>query len=298
MITMENYYDEVRSTLIIILVLNLIIAGAKITYGYYSGILSITSDGYDSALDAIANLVAIIAVIIAKKPKDKQHPYGYAKIETFASIIIGLSLIFVSYEILMSAYEKFINPTNIEISLISFIIMIGTLIVNIILSQYEKRKGQQLGSDLLLADSKHTQSDILATSIVIIGLILMHLGLGIADPIISIIIAILIIKTGLSILKENLNILADANVIPTEDIHEHVSGIKDVGNVHNIRTRGTTSNVFVDMHVVVDSNLSIQKAHEISETIEEKLKNEFTQIKEVLIHLESEEGMDDIEELE
>ena len=295
---MENYYDEVRSTLIIILVLNLIIAGAKISYGYYSGILSITSDGYDSALDAIANLVAIIAVIIAKKPKDKQHPYGHAKIETFASILIGLSLIFVSYEILMSAYEKFINPTNIEISLISFIIMIGTLIVNIVLSHYEKRKGQQLGSDLLLADSKHTQSDILATSIVIIGLILMHLGLGIADPIISLIIVLLIIKTGISILKENLNILADANIIPTEDIQDNICDIEGVVNVHNIRSRGTTSNVFVDMHVVVDSSIPMKKAHEISETIEEKLKNEFTQIKEVLIHLESEEGMDDMEEFD
>lgn len=295
---MENYYDEVRSTLIIILVLNLIIAGAKISYGYYSGILSITSDGYDSALDAIANLVAIIAVIIAKKPKDKQHPYGHAKIETFASILIGLSLIFVSYEILMSAYEKFINPTNIEISLISFIIMIGTLIVNIVLSHYEKRKGQQLGSDLLLADSKHTQSDILATSIVIIGLILMHLGLGIADPIISLIIVLLIIKTGISILKENLNILVDANIIPTEDIQDNICDIEGVVNVHNIRSRGTTSNVFVDMHVVVNSSIPMKKAHEISETIEEKLKNEFTQIKEVLIHLESEEGMDDMEEFD
>jgi len=295
---MENYYDEVRGTLIIILVLNLIIAGVKISYGYYSGILSITSDGYDSALDAIANLVAIIAVILAKKPKDKEHPYGHAKIETFASILIGLSLILVSYEILISAYEKFIHPTNIEINLISFIIMISTLIVNIILSQYEKRKGKQLNSNLLLADSKHTQSDILATSIVIIGLILMHLGLGIADPIISIIIACLIIKTGFSILKENLNILVDANILPTERIHDQICDIEGVENVHNIRTRGTTSNVFVDMHVVVDSNLSMKKAHEISEIIEKKLKNNFTQINEVLIHLESEEGMSDLEELD
>ncbi|MBE6487942.1 MAG: cation transporter [Methanosphaera stadtmanae] len=295
---MENYYDEVRGTLIIILVLNLIIAGVKISYGYYSGILSITSDGYDSALDAIANLVAIIAVILAKKPKDKEHPYGHAKIETFASILIGLSLILVSYEILISAYEKFIHPTNIEINLISFIIMISTLIVNIILSQYEKRKGKQLNSDLLLADSKHTQSDILATSIVIIGLILMHLGLGIADPIISIIIACLIIKTGFSILKENLNILVDANILPTERIDDQICDIEGVENVHNIRTRGTTSNVFVDMHVVVDSNLSMKKAHEISEIIEKKLKNNFTQINEVLIHLESEEGMSDLEELD
>ena len=295
---MENYYDEVRGTLIIILVLNLIIAGVKISYGYYSGILSITSDGYDSALDAIANLVAIIAVILAKKPKDKEHLYGHAKIETFASILIGLSLILVSYEILISAYEKFIHPTNIEINLISFIIMISTLIVNIILSQYEKRKGKQLNSDLLLADSKHTQSDILATSIVIIGLILMHLGLGIADPIISIIIACLIIKTGFSILKENLNILVDANILPTERIHDQICDIEGVENVHNIRTRGTTSNVFVDMHVVVDSNLSMKKAHEISEIIEKKLKNNFIQINEVLIHLESEEGMSDLEELD
>ena len=126
----------------------------------------------------------------------------------------------------------------------------------------------------------------------------MHLGLGIADPIISIIIACLIIKTGFSILKENLNILVDANILPTERIHDQICDIEGVENVHNIRTRGTTSNVFVDMHVVVDSNLSMKKAHEISEIIEKKLKNNFIQINEVLIHLESEEGMSDLEELD
>lgn len=295
---MDEYYDEVQRTLIIILMLNLVIAAAKIFYGYYTGILSITSDGYDSFLDAIANLVGIIAIIFAKKPKDKEHPYGHVKIETFASILIGLSLIFVSYEILVSAYEKIINPTAIEVSLVSFAIMISTLLVNVCLSQYEKQKGKKLNSDLLLADSKHTQSDILATSIVMVGLILMHLGLTIVDPILSIIIALIIIKTGISILKNNLDMLIDANIIPIDDIYTHIHDIEGVENVHNIRTRGTKSNVFVDMHVVVDSQLSMKKAHEISEKIEEKIKDEFTQIKEVLIHLESEEGMEDLEKLE
>lgn len=295
---MENYYDKVQKTLIIILVLNLIIATLKIFYGYYAGILSISSDGYDSFLDAIGNLVAIVAVILAKKPKDKKHPYGHVKIETFASLLIGVSLMYVSYEIIVVAYEKLLNPTNIEVSLISFIVMIASLLIKIFLSRYERRIGEELNSDLLIADSQHTKSDVLATCIVIIGLVLMHLGLSIIDPILSVIIALIIIRTGLSILKENFNILIDANIFSTTQIYNHVCDIDGVVNIHNIRTRGTKSNVFVDMHLVVDSGISMKEAHDISEKVEEKLKDDFTEIKEVIIHLESEEGMDNLEEFE
>lgn len=289
----ENYHDEVKKTMLIVLILNMFMALIKIGYGYYSGILSISSDGFDSLLDVIANLVGLIAIVIACKPEDKDHPYGHDKIETFASIIIGLSLIIVSYEIITSAFDKFAHPVVVNISMVSFILMIITLIINIILSRYEKKQAIKLNSDLLLADSEHTKSDIMATSIVIIGLILMYFGLSIIDPVISLIIAILIIKTGIEILKSNLNILIDANVIPTANLFNIISKIDGVEDVHNIRTRGTNSSVYVDMHVVVNSHMSMKQAHDISECCENKIKQSYNEVKEVLIHLESEDGLND-----
>ena len=149
-----------------------------------------------------------------------------------------------------------------------------------------------------MADSDHTKSDVLVTSIVIFGLILVRLNLTIIDPLISIIIALIIIKTGIDILKNNFNILLDANVIPTANIYNIVNKIDGVENVHNIRTRGTTSNVYLDMHLVVDSNLSMKEAFNISICCKEKIKESYDEIKDVLIHLETEEGLSDAVEWE
>ena len=290
---MSTYHKEVKRVIIIVLILNILMATVKIGYGYYSGILSVSADGYESLLDSIANIVALIAVSLSSRPQDKTHPYGYDKIETFASIIIGISLIIVSYEIIYQAFDKFLHPQVLEVSSIGFVIMISTLLVNIALSRYEKKKGEQLKSDLLMADSDHTKSDVMVTSIVIFGLILVRLNLSMIDPVISIIIALLIVKTGIDILKNNFNILLDANVIPTANMYNILYRIDGVENVHNLRTRGTTSNVYVDMHLVVDSSLSVKDAYKISESCKKALIDSYDEVKEVLIHLESEEGMDD-----
>lgn len=291
---MIKYHDEVKKVIIIVLVLNFIMATLKVGYGFYSGILSISADGYESLLDSVANIVALVAVYFASRPQDKEHPYGYVKIETFASILIGISLILVSYEILNQAAEKFLHPVVLEISSIGFIIMISSLIINIALSRYEKKKGEELKSDLLMADSDHTKSDVMVTSIVIFGLILVHFNLSIIDPIISVIIAFLIVKTGIDILKNNFNILLDANVIPTANIYNIVYKVDGVENVHNVRTRGTTSNVYIDMHLVVDSNLSMKEAYSIEECCRRNIIDSYDEVKDVVIQLESEEGIYDM----
>ncbi len=294
---MNDYHGEVKKVIMIVLILNIIMATLKIGYGVYSGILSISADGYDSLLDSLANIVAYIAVSLSSRPEDKNHPYGYAKIEAFASILIGISLIIVSYEIISQAFDKFLHPQTLEISTVGFIIMITTLLINIALSRYELKKGKQLKSDLLIADSDHTKSDVLVTSIVIFGLILVRFNLSIIDPIISIIIALIIIKTGIEILKNNFNILLDANVMPTANIYNIVYKIDGIDNIHNVRTRGTTSNVYIDMHMVVSSDLTVKEAYQKACLVKKNLIDEYEEVKDVIIQIESEEGIYDAKDL-
>ncbi|MBE6488238.1 MAG: cation transporter [Methanosphaera stadtmanae] len=294
---MNNYHKEVKKVIIVVLVLNILMGAVKVGYGHYSGILSVSADGYESLLDSLANIIALIAVSLSGRPRDINHPYGYHKVETFASILIGMSLIVVSFQIISQAIDKFLHPQVLEVSSVGFIIMIMTLLVNIALSRYEKKKGSELKSDLLMADSDHTKSDVLVTSIVIFGLILVRLNLSYMDSVISILIALLIVKTGYDILKSNFNILLDVNIIPTVDICNLLYEIDGVYNVHNVRTRGTTSNVYVDLHLVVDSDLSIKDAYKISESCKQKLYNSYDEIHDVLINLESEEGLNDAFEL-
>lgn len=286
----ENYYGKIRRILIITLLLNFLVAIIKITYGFHSNILSISADGYDSLFDGISNIVGILAITMASRPGDAKHPYGYSKIETLSAVMISLLLFYVSFEIITSAIVRFNGVGIPNVTYDSFIIMIITLVINIFVARYEYSVGKKLQSDLLISDSKHTRSDVLATIAILLSLIFIKMGYPILDPILSIIIALLIIKTAFEILFNNLNVLIDKSIIAPEDVLkvlEHVDGINEV---HNIRTRGTNSNVFLDMHLVVDDNLNIKQAHKIAHICEDELKSKYPQIEDVLIHLESSDG--------
>ena len=293
---MNTYHGEVKKVLIIVLALNVIMALLKIAFGYYSGILSRSADGYDSFLDVLANILALAAVYLSSIPRSKSHPYGYSKIENFASLVIGFSLLFVSFEVLTQAIDRLLNPQVIEVGYEAFLIMITSLMINLSLSRYEKIKGKQLKSDILIADSNHTKADVLITSIVIISLILMYFNLSFVDPVISIIITVIILKTAIDIFRTNFKILLDANMIDAEEVINLLSDVDGVFNVHNVRTRGSTSNVYMDMHMVMDSDLSIDEAYDISKHCEKIIMDNYPEVKDVLIHLEGKRGLEDIVE--
>ena len=290
---MDDYYGKVRRVLLVVLFSNLILGLAKILYGINSNVLSITADGYDSLLDALTNIVGIVAVYISGKPSNKDYRYGYSKIETFASILISSTLFIVAYEIITSAVDRYIHQVVPNISISTYCVLIITLLFTILTSRYEKKMGQKYNSDLLISDSEHIKSDALATGIIIVSLIFMQNGLIILDPILSVIISLLIVRTGILILKSNIDILLDINVIDSKDIEKSIENIYGVNNIHNIRTRGTKSNVHLDMHLVVDNNISITQAYHVSKSCKNTLYTKFPEIKDILIQIEPNNGLYD-----
>lgn len=256
----NEYYRKVREVLVLILIINIAIGLVKIIYGYKAGVLSITADGYDSLLDAVSNIVGIVILLVSAKPSDKEHRYGHYKLETFASILISFTLFIVAYEIISSAFERFFATTTPSISITTYLVMIITLIITLIAAYYEKSMAKKLHSNILLSDSEHIKSDALATFIIIISLVFVQLGYTILDPILSIGISLLIIKTGLTILYSNINILLDKNILSTYEIEDVVKDINEIKEVHNVRTRGTASTIFLDMHLVLSKDLSLADA--------------------------------------
>lgn len=257
----NEYYRKVREVLVLILIINIAIGLVKIIYGYKAGVLSITADGYDSLLDAVSNIVGIVILLVSAKPSDKEHRYGHYKLETFASILISFTLFIVAYEIISSAFERFFATTTPSISITTYLVMIITLIITLIAAYYEKSMAKKLHSNILLSDSEHIKSDALATFIIIISLVFVQFGYTILDPILSIGISLIIIKTGLTILYSNINILLDKNILSTYEIEDVVKDINEIKEVHNVRTRGTASTIFLDMHLVLSKDLSLADAH-------------------------------------
>jgi cation diffusion facilitator family transporter len=287
-IQLKEYYRTVRRVLIFILVLNIIVALAKVLYGWYSNSLSMLSDGFHSFFDGASNVVGIIGITLASRPADKEHKYGHWKIETFASIIIALFLFLVCFEVVQSAVTRFFNPSAPEITSISFFVMGITILINAGVSFYEYKKGREIDSNILIADSMHTRSDIYASIAVIFGFFAIIAGYIWVDPLIALLIGILIAKTGIGIIKESSEVLLDKSVIDDEVVEKIVKSVPDVIECHAIRTRGKKSQTYIDLHITVDPRYSIEEAHHIGDKVELKIKKSIPGVKEVLIHLEPE----------
>ena len=179
---MTDRYAEVVRILYRVLYLNLAVAVVKIALGYYTGTVSILSDGFHSLTDSASNVVALVGVSIAQRPPDANHPYGHRKYETMASIGILIFLIIVLVQVLATAVSRFLHGGTPRVYPEGIGIMTVTLAVNIFVVVYEQRAGRRLRSEVLLADARHTRSDVLTSVAVLGALVGVWLGYPILDP--------------------------------------------------------------------------------------------------------------------
>jgi len=283
----HDRYSAVATVLVRVLLLNLAVAAAKIVFGYLSGTVSILSDGFHSLTDGFSNVVALAGIRAARKPPDEDHPYGHRKFETMASIGIAVFLIVVMVEVLRAAVGRLVGaapPPHIGPA--SFLVMLVTLAVNLFVVRYERRKGAELGSEVLRADARHTQSDLLTSIAVLAALGGARAGLPILDPLAAFGIAIFIGYAGYEIAREASRILSDQAVFSRDDVREVVMGLPEVLGCHHIRTRGSADQVFLDMHVWFPGDMALDRAHQLSHLVKDRLMARFPQIVDAVIHIE------------
>ena len=188
---------------------------------------------------------------------------------------------------MITGFGRFVNPGEISITLISLISLILTIGINIFVTIYERRKGEEYNSFILISDSIHTKSDIFISVGVLISLIGIRIGLPqIIDPIISIIISLFILRASYEIFKESIGILLDKAMIGEERIIEILNTFSEIKNIHNIRSRGVENDIYVDMHIMIDANTSTEDAHKLSHNIEREIKNNINPNCQVIIHIE------------
>lgn len=287
----EKKYKATQKILWIILVLNFLVAAIKIIFGQITGSSSLTADGFHSLTDGSSNVVGLIAIALASKPVDKEHPYGHSKYETLASLFIGIMLVILGLKVMGEAAGKFVNPTSINVSIQSIIAIIFTLAINIYVSAYEFRMGKVLKSEILISDSFHTRGDIFVSLGVLTALISIKLGVSIMiDPIVSLIVGVFIFKAAYDVLHTSAEILVDTAVVDSTEIREIVMKQNGVFDVYNIRSRGNTEDMFIDMNIVMNSSFNVSETHELSHKIEKSIRDRLKNEAQVIIHVEPYEG--------
>jgi cation diffusion facilitator family transporter len=284
-----DYYFAVRRVLIVVFFLDLAVSLAKGIYGFKIGSLSMLSDGIHSLFDSSSDIIGLIGIGLASRPPDKEHPYGHAKFETFASVGIAILLFATCIEILQVAISRFFSPSTPEITAISFVITGATMAINILVSFYEYTLGKRLKSSILVADSMHTRSNIYASVGVILGFVAVIAGYPLADPIIALIIVGLIFLTGVEILKESSEVLLDRALVEESIVRLAADSVQGVCTSHRVRTRGSPGEIYVDLHIGVDPTLSVEEGHRISLEVEAKIKRSINGVKDVAVHVDPRE---------
>ncbi|TLM98155.1 MAG: cation transporter [Actinobacteria bacterium] len=282
--------DRVRSikrVLWIILFLNFGVAFAKFAWGTIIKSAAMQADGIHSIFDGASNVVGLVGMGYASRPVDEDHPYGHGKYETYASAIIGAMLLLAAYRIGSEAIAGLTGqappPT---VTWMSFVVMIGTLGVNLFITTWERRVGRKLGSSILVADASHTGSDVLVSLGVIVSLVLVKLGFPKADPIVALMVAGAIVYTAWGVFKQASATLSDSARIPAKVICDAALKVDGVLGCHGVRTRGSEAEVYVDMHVQVDPALTVACGHAIAEDVERTIVDEFPQVVDAIVHLE------------
>jgi cation diffusion facilitator family transporter len=224
---------------------------------------------------------------------DRDHPYGHQKFEGVAALGIAAFLLLACFEILQSAVTRLLQGgKSVEVAGPELWVILLVLGINIFVAYYERWMGQKLNSPILIADAYHTMSDIWVTITVLVGLVGIWWGniekipqLQWLDTILAFPVALMVLRSGWMVLKENVPWLVDEMAIPPETISQIVMQVPGVINCHDIASRGVVGRqVFIEMHLTVDVQ-DVESAHRITETIEAHLDEKFRPVR-VLIHVE------------
>jgi cation diffusion facilitator family transporter len=284
----------VQKVLWITLLLNLFVMALKGAVGLKIGSLSLQADALHSVTDGANNVLGLVATRFSSPRPDRDHPYGHLKFEAIGALAISAFLGIACFEILQGAVTRLLQGGGkpVEITGAELWLLLVVLGVNIFVTYYERSVGIRVGSPILIADARHTMSDVWVTITVIAGLIGVWLGnlwnipqLQSLDVLLSFPVAFMVFKSGWDVLRENLPYLVDEMAIAPEVIHDIVMEIPGVLNCHAIASRGIVGRqVFMEMHLIVDAR-DVETAHEITEVVEERLTERFSPVR-VVIHVE------------
>ncbi len=271
---------------------NIFLTVIKIGIGILGQSAALIADGLHSLSDLISDFFVIIAIKLGSREADHDHPYGHRRFETMATVLLGLGLVLVAGGISWDAIERLQDPSKLlSPNKETLGIAVVSILTNEWLFQYTRRVGEETRSKLLLANAWHHRSDAFSSVVVVFGIAAVFMGYPFADAIAAIIVGFMIAKMGIVLVLESINELVDSS-LPEDFVREIRRVIKQtpgVQSIHLLRTRRMGEDAYVDTHIVVDSRISVSEGHMIGDAVRDRLKREFDDVVDVLVHIDPED---------
>lgn len=260
------------------IILNIVLFVSKIVIAIISSSVSIISDAFNNLSDASSSLITTLGFKISSKPADKEHPFGHQRVEHICAFIISVIILYIGIQLGVSSFNKILNPTLVEFNYLMIIVLCITILIKTWMAIFYYKTSKKINSLSLKASCRDSFNDVITTFIIVIGLVIGKVFHFNIDGYLGVIVCIYIVISGIGLLKETIdkliggtfdneliekvksNILNNYNVLGIHDVLYHNYGLKEV---------------YISMHVEVDSKLTLIEAHELADTIEKNINKAF-----------------------
>jgi cation diffusion facilitator family transporter len=276
-----------KSAVIVGLLGNVVLFISKLIIGLVTNSIAIISDALNSLTDIINSIVLFVSVRVGSKSADKGHPFGHYRSEPLGALIVAVLTVVLGFEVIRIAVSRLIAKVSPTFSIPMLLTLIGIIIIKSLMYFYTKAAWKKTKSTALFAFMVDHRNDIWIASGAIIGFIGVNYNLAFLDPLVAVIIGLWIIKVGFGIGISNIKFLMGES--PKKELLEKIkdtaSGIKGVIEVHDIKAHYVGTSVQVQLHIMVDRNLTVYSAHTIGKKVESKVES-LPDIENAFVHID------------
>ena len=273
-----NRSKEIVKTSFVAIATNTVLVVIKIIAGLLSNSISIVMDAINNLSDAMSSIITIIGTKLAGRKPDKEHPYGYGRIEYISSLIISVIVLLAGVSSFRESITKIINPEEVNYTVLTFVIIIIGIVTKLILGKYVSSQGEKLNSESLIASGKDASFDAIITrSTLVAGLINVLLKVNL-EGILGAIISVVIIKSGIEILIDNLNYIVGNRIESeiSEKVKETINSYPEIKGTYDLALhRYGPQHIIGSCHVELDDNLTALDIHRLSQNIMAKIYRDF-----------------------
>lgn len=290
--TVSVFSTEKAASAVLVGVVTGLIA-LKIVVGLISGSISVFAQATDSLLDLFAGALTFVAVRIAIKPADEEHPFGHGKVEDIAGVVQGVLIFIAAAMIIYGSVLRIVRGGNLQLAEAGVGVMLVSMVASICLSRYLLKVSSVTGSTVLEANARNIQGDVYTAAAVLVGLLVARItGIAIFDPLLAIAFAAYLVKLAYDTARKPFLGLVDASLPQTEQavIRSCLAAYEGrVVGFHELRTRRAGNQRYIDLHLVMAKDTSLEHAHEVCDLLEHDIRSKLPRSN-ITIHVEPCDG--------
>lgn len=288
----QQRYKDVRKVTLVGSAVDFVLGVAKIVVGWLANSQALIADGIHSFSDLLTDFFVLYAAKHSQKEADEEHPYGHGRIETLATVGLGITLTLIACGIAYNALRRLNSPeTLVEPGVLALVVAVISIIAKEWIYHYTVAAARRLRSDMLLANAWHSRSDAVSSFVVVIGIAGAMYGYPYLDAVAAVAVAVMIARIGINLVRSSSQELIDQALDKNEvnAIRAHIFDVKGVRSIHMLRSRKSAGDAFVDVHIQVDPRLSVSEGHQIGDTVRRKLLDAVDVVSDVTVHIDPED---------